>query len=295
MASPQQLSPVDGLAQLSFVVQGMLERRAAEHDLSVIQARLLGVLRDRTPTMNELARLLGLDKSSVTGLVDRAERRGLVMRVPSTTDRRVVLVSLADDGRALVSAAAACFEADVLAMLGSLPGRDREALSRLVSRLLAARAAEQGIDLFPAADVSAARLSWRVRPRFPRFPRQTPHGKWRAGDARRIRGICPIWGVARPGQAGTGRLRCSCRQCSCRPPGSRPGRDAERAGERRGRSDEVQRRAFPGAAEQPAHLAAPAVCAHVQKTTDFPGRTTGGRVFTLASSLSLPRSSGRTR
>ena len=98
MASRQQLSPVDGLAQLSFVVQGMLERRAAEHGLSIIQARLLGVLRDRKPTMNELARLLGLDKSSVTGLVDRAERRGLVIRVPSTTDRRAVLVSLTDEG-----------------------------------------------------------------------------------------------------------------------------------------------------------------------------------------------------
>ena len=132
MTSGQRLSPVDGLAQLSFVVQGMLEHRAAEHGLSIIQARLLGVLRDRTPTMNELARILGLDKSSVTGLVDRAERRGLVMRVPSTTDRRAVLVSLTDDGRALVSQAAACFEADVLTMLERLPSRDREALSGLV-------------------------------------------------------------------------------------------------------------------------------------------------------------------
>jgi len=150
MASPQQLSPVDGLAQLSFAVQGMLERRAAEHHLSIVQARLLGVLRDREPTMNELARFLGLDKSSVTGLVDRAERRGLVARVPSTTDRRVVLVSLTGDGRTLVSQAAACFEADVLAMLDRLPARDRETLARLVSRLLAALAAEHGIDLFPA-------------------------------------------------------------------------------------------------------------------------------------------------
>src|ERR1700745_2857594 len=93
-----QLSPVDGLAQLSFVIQGMLERRAAGHDLSMAQVRLLGVLRDRTPTMNELARLLGLDKSSMTGLVDRAERRGLVARVPSATDRRGGVGSLTDEG-----------------------------------------------------------------------------------------------------------------------------------------------------------------------------------------------------
>ena len=147
--TPEQLSPVDGLAQLSFVIQGMLERRAAGYDLSIIQTRLLGVLRDRKPTMHELARFLGLDKSSVTGLVDRAERRGLVARVPSTTDRRAVLVSLTDDGRSLVSQAAARFEADVLTMLSCLPPREGETLSRIVSRLLVTHAADQGIDLFP--------------------------------------------------------------------------------------------------------------------------------------------------
>jgi MarR family transcriptional regulator, lower aerobic nicotinate degradation pathway regulator len=142
------LDPVDGLAQLSFVVMGLLERRAADHDLSLAATRLLGVLRDREPTMNELARLLGLDKSSVTGLVERAERRGLVERVPSPADRRAVLVRLTGDGRTLVSAAAGLFAADVTTLLGRLPARDRAALSRLVSRLLVAHAADQGIDLF---------------------------------------------------------------------------------------------------------------------------------------------------
>ena len=42
--------PADGLAQLSFLIHGILERRAREHDLSIVQIRLLGVLRDRTPT-----------------------------------------------------------------------------------------------------------------------------------------------------------------------------------------------------------------------------------------------------
>jgi DNA-binding MarR family transcriptional regulator len=38
--------------------------------------------------MNELGRLLGLDKSSVSGLVDRAQRRGLVARTVSAIYRR---------------------------------------------------------------------------------------------------------------------------------------------------------------------------------------------------------------
>ena len=147
-AADEVLGPADGLAQLSFLIHAILERRAREQDLSIIQLRLLGVLRDRKPTMNELARLLGLDKSSVTGLIDRAERRGLVMRVPSATDRRAVLVSLTDHGHSLAAAGAVRFEADITLLLEHLPPSDRDALSRLISQLLVAHATGQGIDLF---------------------------------------------------------------------------------------------------------------------------------------------------
>ena len=145
------LNPVDGLAQLSFLIHHMLEQRAGDHDLSMIQTRLLGVLRDRQPTMNELGKLLALDKSSVSGLVERAERRGLVTRAPSPADRRAVLVSLTDHGRSLVSDAASQFGADVFALLNRLAPSDRRTLSRLISRLLSAHAADHGIDLFPNA------------------------------------------------------------------------------------------------------------------------------------------------
>jgi len=64
-----ELSAVDGLVQLSFLVQNALTRRAVDHGLSLIQTRLLGILRDREPGMNELATLLELDKSSITGLI----------------------------------------------------------------------------------------------------------------------------------------------------------------------------------------------------------------------------------
>jgi MarR family transcriptional regulator, lower aerobic nicotinate degradation pathway regulator len=146
--SDEQLSPVDGLAQLSFLTIGLLERQAGAHEISLIQTRLLGVLRDRTPTMHELATLLGLDKSSATGLVDRAERRGLVRRIPSSADRRVVLVDLTDAGRALVGEVSAGFESDVETLLARLSAPDRSSLARLVSRLLVAHAVANGVNLF---------------------------------------------------------------------------------------------------------------------------------------------------
>jgi DNA-binding MarR family transcriptional regulator len=142
-----ELTPTDALVQASFLVQGMLERRAGEHDLSLIQTRLLGILRDRTPTMNELARLLGLDKSSASGLIDRAQRRGLVRRVPSQLDRRSVRVRLTDDGRRQVESLAAEFAEDIAALLEPLALGDRAALTRSLSQVVVAHAAAQGVEL----------------------------------------------------------------------------------------------------------------------------------------------------
>lgn len=147
--SDPELTSVDALAQLTFLVQGMLEHRAAEHGISLVQLRLLGLLRDRTPAMAELAKHLGLDKSSVTGLVDRAERRGLLERFRSPTDGRSVLVRLTDRGRALAAEGEGRFAADVDELLGRLPAPDRTSLVSVVSRLLVTRAEAAGIDLFP--------------------------------------------------------------------------------------------------------------------------------------------------
>jgi MarR family transcriptional regulator, lower aerobic nicotinate degradation pathway regulator len=142
-----QLSAVDALAQASFLVQGTLERRAGEHGISLIQTRLLGILRDRKPTMNELAQLLGLDKSSTSGLVDRAERRGLVRRLPSQIDRRSVRVSLTAEGRTLVQAVTRDFEQDIAEIVAPLDPAESATLTTLLSRVLIAHAAGHGVDL----------------------------------------------------------------------------------------------------------------------------------------------------
>lgn len=130
------ISAVDALAQLSFLIQNGLAEIAGAHELSLIQTRMLGVLRDREPTMNELGRYLGLDKSSISGLVDRAERRGLVRRAASPHDRRAVRVSMTEDGRALAREVEGAFEARVEAYVRGLPIADRAELARLAARVV---------------------------------------------------------------------------------------------------------------------------------------------------------------
>ena len=130
------LGIVDGLAQLSFLVQGVLGKVAAERGLSIVQLRLFGVLRDREPGMQELARHLGLDKSSMTGLVDRAERRGLVRRAPAPHDKRAVRVSLTEQGQELAREAAADAGRRIQALTAHLTDGQRSQLSLLASALV---------------------------------------------------------------------------------------------------------------------------------------------------------------
>ena len=111
-------------------------------------ARLLGVLRDRTPSVNELAVFLDLDKSSVSGLITRAEERGLVERVPSLADGRVVVVRLTKRGRSQVRKFTSEFESDAVSLLSLLSYKDASALASLISRLLVAHAEAHGVDLF---------------------------------------------------------------------------------------------------------------------------------------------------
>jgi MarR family transcriptional regulator, lower aerobic nicotinate degradation pathway regulator len=140
---PQDLGIVDSLVQLSFLIQEILGRAAARHDLSVTQLRLLGVLRDREPGMQELARHLRLDKSSVTGLVDRAERRGLVRRATHPRDGRAVRVASTAAGQQLTTLVAQEIGDEVAGAVRVLPGADRSRLSELASAVVQAAAGYQ--------------------------------------------------------------------------------------------------------------------------------------------------------
>ncbi|UOE43253.1 MarR family winged helix-turn-helix transcriptional regulator [Agromyces larvae] len=140
-------SAADALARLAFLTNARLEARAAEvgEGLSVQQLRLLGILRDREPTINELTVLLGVDKSSVSGLVIRAERRGLVSRTRHERDGRAVRVRLEGSGRTLIDAATASFELDVQQLLAVLTDAERARWVALTNRVLSAEADQLGL------------------------------------------------------------------------------------------------------------------------------------------------------
>lgn len=123
----------DNLVQVSFAVTAVLSRVAAEQDLSLTQLRVLGILRDREPTMAELATYLGLERSTVSGLIDRAVQRGLVRKTTDPDDGRSVRVSLTRDAQRL----AARVIADIGELLAPLTGRLNSVEQQRFNALLA--------------------------------------------------------------------------------------------------------------------------------------------------------------
>jgi DNA-binding MarR family transcriptional regulator len=126
----------DALVEVSFVVQALLGDIAERHQLSLTQMRLLGILRDREPGMRELARFLNLEKSSVSGLVDRAEQRGLVERKPGVRDGRAVHVGITPAGRAIAERIQAALIQPLTELLAPLPPRQLDQLTRFLRTVL---------------------------------------------------------------------------------------------------------------------------------------------------------------
>jgi len=123
------------LARVSFEVIGRLMRLSAEEEMSLTQLRMLAILRDRRLRMAELAAALGTDRSSTSGLIGRAEGRGLVEREPAADDKRGFTVSLSPQGHAFAKEVEERTFAALEPLIHDLPAADRDALAALLGRV----------------------------------------------------------------------------------------------------------------------------------------------------------------
>lgn len=116
MATAPPFRPYDGkhydvstsvghqLITLLGLMRRELERRMAEHGLTDAQWRPLWILKiGAAHSANEIARQLDIDAGAMTRLLDRLECKGLVERLRSESDRRVVQLRLTDAGEAAVA------------------------------------------------------------------------------------------------------------------------------------------------------------------------------------------------
>lgn len=88
----------------------------------------------RMPGMDQrsLARSIGLDTSTVAGVVDRLEARGLMVRNASPDDRRVRLLSLTDEGETLLDQIEPAMLRAQKRMLEPLSRKDQQEFMRMM-------------------------------------------------------------------------------------------------------------------------------------------------------------------
>ena len=103
--------------------------RDAGRELSRTASSVLATLRDGGPKrITELAASEAIAQPSVTTLVGRLERQGLVTRGPDPSDARAVLVALTDDGREALRRLGSRRAAILAERLAALDDADRAAL-----------------------------------------------------------------------------------------------------------------------------------------------------------------------
>jgi len=89
----------------------------------------------RRLNQTELGRMLLVNRSNITGLVDRMERDGLVSRRPDPDDRRINWIEMTDRGREVLSTAHEAYYRRIEDVMSGLPAEDCRTLCRLLEEV----------------------------------------------------------------------------------------------------------------------------------------------------------------
>lgn len=122
---------------LSNAVHHGFAEKLETHGVSVAQWVVLRVLYDEANiTLNEAAVKVGVDKSSLSRMVERLVQKGLVSRVAGREDRRSIRMALTTAGRKLVPVLARLADENDRQFFKVLDGVQRREMLERVKQLL---------------------------------------------------------------------------------------------------------------------------------------------------------------
>jgi DNA-binding MarR family transcriptional regulator len=124
------------LRRISRAVDVYSRRLSATYNLTAPQLvclRTLALSEARTPS--QLAKEAALSQATVTGILDRLERRGLVHRHRDEKDRRKVILEVSEQGRELMQAAPPPLQERFASRLAELPEAQQKEIDRVLRRI----------------------------------------------------------------------------------------------------------------------------------------------------------------
>jgi DNA-binding MarR family transcriptional regulator len=122
------------------MLEGALAETAADHGLSVPEGDILFTLRrsgESRMSPSQLSQWLFVTSGTMTGRLDRLEKRGLIRRLPNPQDRRGMDVELTPEGRSLADELVTRHVQNEERMMSGLTRQERRTLEKLMRKLLA--------------------------------------------------------------------------------------------------------------------------------------------------------------
>lgn len=96
----ERIDVLKTLKSIINMIHKSMEDEFRELNITGPQGMIIGILmRHRKMKISELSEKMGLSNSTVSGIVDRLEKQGMVKRVRSSDDRRVVYVNIDEEFR----------------------------------------------------------------------------------------------------------------------------------------------------------------------------------------------------
>ena len=133
-ATPEEM--VLRLRGLTRAVEAFLAAAAKAHGLSPTELTVLIRTTTGEPvTGAQLAQALDMRSSSVTGLADRLEAKGLIARHTHPSDRRAVVLQASRRGRALVNRAIGPLLQQLLAIAQELESKEHATIAAFLDRI----------------------------------------------------------------------------------------------------------------------------------------------------------------
>jgi DNA-binding MarR family transcriptional regulator len=124
------------LVQTMHLLQDLYAETSRPLGLTPQQAHLICVLLMGPQGMTDLSRTLSIERSTLTNMVDRLERRTLVARTAHPTDRRACEIHLTADGRTLANQAHEAVTARIKTLTAQLPATTRRQLAEALQSFL---------------------------------------------------------------------------------------------------------------------------------------------------------------
>lgn len=125
--------------RLQQIAVGLFMDETAAFDLTPVQfAALATVARQPEVDQRTLARTIGFDTSTIAGVIDRLERRGLMLRNAAPQDRRVRRLTVTAAGAALLEAVLPAMQRAQQRILAPLSAPERTLFMGLLGRLIEA-------------------------------------------------------------------------------------------------------------------------------------------------------------